>query len=256
MKILIIDDEAAIVHFLKEGLSAQSYIVDSATDGERGSFMARTGSYDLIILDYMLPKLSGPEVLKEIRADRKKTPVLMLTVKSELDSKRAAFTGGADDYLTKPFLFEELLLRVQALVKRPAPAEGQSFRLGNLSLDVKSQIVRRGNRELYLTRREFCLLEYLFRNKGQIVSRSQIMDNVWDYDADPFSNSLETHIASLRRKISGRRQPTLIHTFNGRGYKLALTKLSGPSAAPAPKTNRLPATLSATIKTSSKIIKP
>lgn len=248
MKILIIDDEAAIVQFLKDGLSANGYIVDSAADGERGSFMARTGSYDLIILDYMLPKLNGGAVLREIRQEKNPVPIIMLTVKGELSSKREAFSAGADDYLSKPFLFEELLMRVRALLKRPLPIAGDFFKIEDLSLDARSQIVRRSGREIYLTRREFCLLEYLFRNRDRIVSRSQIMENVWDYNADPFSNSIETHIASLRRKIKGGRQHQLIHTFNGRGYKLAIHKLDDGAASGAKKINGLKRPISAKIK--------
>lgn len=199
--------------------------METAADGERGAFLGRTGNYDLIILDYVLPKLSGPEVLKEIRSDRKNVPVIILTVKSELQAKEQAFNLGADDYLTKPFLFDELLLRINAILKRPNKTEGDLFKIDNLTLSTKSKIIRRGGKELYLTRREFSLLEYLLRNRSQIVSRQQLLEHVWDYNADPFSNSIESHIASLRRKLNQNRNRNLIHTFNGRGYKLALNKL-------------------------------
>lgn len=225
MKILIIDDEPAICQFLKEGLESNLYIVETAADGERGSFLARTGNYDLIILDYMLPKLNGAQVLAEIRGDKKQVPILMLTVKSELKDKNEAFALGADDFLTKPFLFEELLLRVRALLKRPAVIENEFFKIDNLTFSTRSKIVRRGGQEIYLTRREYALLEYLLINRGQIVSRSQILDHVWDFNADPFSNSVETHMASLRRKLNSNGNRNLIHTFNGRGYKMALNKL-------------------------------
>ena len=224
MKILIIDDETAITQFLKDGLEANMYIVETATDGERGAFMGRTGNYDLIILDYNLPKLNGAAVLKEIRQEKKHVPVLMITVRSELTTKNEIFAGGADDYLTKPFLFEELLLRVRALLKRPAKIEGEFYKIDNLTLNTASKIIRRNGREIYLTRREFALLEYLMINRGQIVSRNQILEHVWDYNADPFSNSIETHLASLRRKLNTNKNRNLIHTFTGRGYKLALNK--------------------------------
>ena len=233
MKILIIDDEPAVIEFLKSGLKANLYTVDSATDGERGAFLARTGNYDLIILDYLLPKLNGAEVLKEIRSEKRRVPVLMLTVKAALENKKELFSLGADDYLTKPFLFDELLLRVRALLKRPILVEEELFKVDNLTLSTRTKIVRRGGREIYLTRREFCLLEFLFRSRGQIVSRNQILENVWDYNADPFSNSIETHIASLRRKLKDRRRGDLIHTFNGRGYKLALNKLENAAIGKA-----------------------
>jgi two-component system copper resistance phosphate regulon response regulator CusR len=226
MKILIIDDEPAIVQFLKTGLEANMYVVESATDGERGAFLGRTGNYDLIILDYMLPKLNGAEVLKEIRQDNKHVPVIILSVRSEIKNKEEVFSLGADDYLTKPFLFEELLMHVRALLRRPAKIEEQFFRLDNLTLNLSTQIIKRGGREIYLTRREFALLEYLMLNRDRIISRNQILEHVWDYNADPFSNSIETHIASLRRKLNNKNNRNLIHTFPGRGYKLALNKMS------------------------------
>lgn len=225
MKILIIEDEAAIVKFLHAGLSAQMYTIDSASDGEQGLFLARTSHYDLVILDYSLPKLDGAGVLKEIRQDGQNMPILMLSVRSELIDKETAFNLGADDYLTKPFLLEELLLRVRALLKRPPQIAKELIRLGNLTLCTKNKIVRRNGKEIYLTRREFSLLEFLLRGQGQIISRSEILEHVWDYNADPFSNSIETHIASLRKKLRTDKQPDLIHTFPGRGYKLALEKL-------------------------------
>jgi len=143
MKILIIDDEAAIVQFLKSGLEANMYSVETAEDGERGAFLGRTGNFDLIILDYNLPKLNGAEVLSEIRREEKHIPVLMITVKSELKDKTEIFSRGADDYLTKPFLFEELLLRVKALLKRPSKVEGGIFKIDNLTLNTNSKIIRR-----------------------------------------------------------------------------------------------------------------
>jgi len=228
MKILIIDDEAGIIEFLKQGLENRLFNVESADDGERGAFLARTGCYDLIILDYSLPKLSGPDVLKEIRREKKHVPIIMLTVKSELNNKQEMFDLGADDYLTKPFLFDELILRINALLKRPAKIENELYKIDNLTFNATTKIVRRGGQEIYLTRREFSLLEYLLRHRHLIVSRQQILEHVWDYNADPFSNSIESHIASLRRKLNSRRNRNLIHTFNGRGYKLALNKLSNP----------------------------
>ncbi len=227
MKILIIDDDKNIVQFLKNGLEANMYSVEIAEDGERGAFLGRTGHFDLIILDYNLPKLNGAEVLSEIRHEKKHIPVLMITIKSELKAKTEIFSRGVDDYLTKPFLFEELLLRVRALLKRPPKIEGNFFKIDNLTLNTNSKIIRRAGKEIYLTRREFMLLEYLILHRGQIVSRSQILEHVWDYNADPFSNSIETHLASLRRKLNINKNRNLIHTFTGRGYKLALNKLGG-----------------------------
>ena len=225
MKILIIDDEISILEFLKQGLEAKMFQVETAEDGERGAFLGRTGNYDSIILDYVLPKMDGFEVLKEIRNEKRHIPVIMLTVKSELNMKEKMFALGVDDYLTKPFLFDELLMRINAILKRPAKIEGDLFKVDNLTLNTKTSIVKRGGKEIYLTRREFFLLEYLLRHRGLIVSRQEILEHVWDYNADPFSNSIESHIASLRRKLNKNKNRNLIHTFNGRGYKLALNKL-------------------------------
>lgn len=225
MKILIIDDEAAIVEFLKQGLESHLFSVESASDGERGSFLARTSHYDLIILDYSLPKMNGAEVLKEIRNENKQVPIIMLTVKSEIKDKQEIFNLGVDDYLTKPFLFDELLLRIKAILRRPPKITPGWTRIDNLTFSAAAKTVKRGGREIYLTRREFSLLDLFLRNRGAIVSRQQILESVWDYNADPFSNSIESHIASLRRKLNKNKNRNLIHTFNGRGYKLALNKL-------------------------------
>jgi len=226
MKILIIDDETPLVNFLKKGLESKLFVVEIASDGERGAFLGRAGNYDLIILDYVLPKLSGPEVLREIRQEKQHTPVIMLTVKSELVDKQEMFNLGADDYLTKPFLFDELLLHIQAILRRPNKIEEKIIKIDNLTLNNHSQSVKRGGREICLTRREFCLLEYLLQQRGKIVSRTQLLEHVWDFNADPFSNSVETHIASLRRKLNVNKNRNLIHTFNGRGYKISLRKLN------------------------------
>lgn len=224
MKILVIDDDPAIAQFLKEGLEGKMFTVDTASDGERGAFLGRTGNYDLIILDNCLPGLAGLEVLKEIRREGRHIPVLMLTVKTEISDKQEAFDLGADDYLTKPFLFEELIMHVNALLKRPPKIEGELYKIDNLTLNTRTKMVKRSGREIYLTRREYALLEYLVRQRGQIVSRSQILEHVWDFNADPFSNSLETHVASLRRKLNAKNACNLIHTFTGRGYRLSLKK--------------------------------
>ncbi len=225
MKILIIDDEKNIVEFLKQGLESKMFSVEAAYDGERGAFLGRTGSYDLIILDYILPKMNGVEVLKEIRSENKHIPVIMLTVKSEIKNKEEAFLIGADDYLTKPFLFDELLMRIKAILKRPNKIESEILKIDNLTLSTRTKMIRRGGKEIYLTRREFSLLEYLLRNRGLIVSRQELLEHVWDYNADPFSNSIESHIASLRRKLNQNKNLNIIHTFNGRGYRLSLKKI-------------------------------
>jgi DNA-binding response OmpR family regulator len=223
MKILIIEDELAIADFLKSSLERQLYIVDVASDGQRGAFLGRTNQYDLIILDYLLPKQNGLEVVKEIRLE-KKTPIIMLTVKSELDIKKQAYDLEIDDFLTKPFLLDELFLRIRALLRRPRQIASTLMKMDNLSLDLRKQMVRRGGKMINLTRKEYIILEYLFRNRSEIKSREQIIENVWDMNADPFSNSLDTHIVNLRRKLNKLGECELIHTFPGRGYKLDLKK--------------------------------
>lgn len=223
MKVLIIEDDLVLATFLKSSLESKLFIVDLAHDGERGSFLGRTSHYDLIILDNLLPKMNGPEVLKEIRSE-KNTPIIMLTVKPELDYKKDCFNKGADDYMTKPFLLEELLLRVKALTRRPKDIKNQSIRIGQLIIDCTRQCVKRQGRYINLTRKEYILLEYLARHRGEVKSREQIMENAWDINADPFSNTLETHIANLRKKLKKDKEIELIHTFPGRGYKLDLKK--------------------------------
>jgi DNA-binding response OmpR family regulator len=222
MKILIIDDDKEIVKFLKPSLEAEFYVVDYAHDGEKGSFMARTNHYDLIILDYMMPKKNGLEVLKELRQDKVQSYIIALTVKSELKDKSSLFNAGADDYLSKPFLFEELLLRIKAISKRPPIKETKVLCLDDLKVDLDSQEVYRNKRKIYLTRKEFCLLQYFLNNINRVLSRALILENVWDINADPFSNTIESHVLNLRKKIEAPGKTKLIHTIAGRGYKMAL----------------------------------
>lgn len=224
MKILIIDDEKDIVAFLRTGLKSKAHTIDFAYDGEKGSFMARTNHYDLIVLDYNLPEKNGLEVLKEIRRSGNKAPILALTVNSETEKKGLMFKNGADDYLTKPFLLEEFLWRVEALLRRPLTIKNKKPRLGDLQLDEKRQMVNRQGRNIYLTGKEYALLDFFFRRRDEILSRSQIMENVWENDADPFSNTIEAHIMSLRKKLNKPGETDYIHTFTGRGYKFSLKR--------------------------------
>lgn len=224
MKILIIDDEKDIVSFLSSGLKEKAYIVDCAYDGTKGAFMAKTSHYDLIVLDYNLPEKDGLSVLKEIRKSGVKSLVLALTVSAELDKKELMFKNGVDDYITKPFLIQEFMWRIEALLRRPLNIKIKNPRLGDLQLDTKKQIAIRKNRRIYLTNKEYSLLELFFRRRDEVLSRSQIMENVWEYNADPFSNSIETHIVSLRKKLNQKGEENYIHTFTGRGYKFGLRK--------------------------------
>ncbi|MEK7185577.1 MAG: response regulator transcription factor [Patescibacteria group bacterium] len=222
MRILIVEDNAHIRSLIKLGLEAESFTVDAASDGEKGSFTARTNEYDLIILDLDLPKKRGNTICKEIRRAGKTTPILILSVESELPTKIDLFNMGADDYLTKPFSFEELVARIRSLLRRPHTMLAQTLIAGDITLDTNTQDVSRGKKSIYLTRKEFLLLEYLMRHKGVVVSRGRLLEHVWDLDGDPFSNSIETHICNIRKKISSPRKPELIENVPGRGYKMAV----------------------------------
>lgn len=219
MKILIVEDEVSIANFMKASLESQLYIVDLANDGEQGALLARTGKYDLIILDYLLPRKNGLEIVKEIRRDRH-MPIIMLTVNGDFDCKEQAFNLGVDDFLTKPFLLEELFLRLKALLRRNPETSPNILRVDNLVVNLDKQLVRRKNKIINLTRKEYCILEYLIRHRGEVKSRETIMESVWDINSDPFSNTLDTHILNLRHKLKIEGGVELIHTFTGRGYKL------------------------------------
>lgn len=224
MRILLIEDEKAIINFLKPSLESECFIVDVAEDGERGSFLARTNEYDLIILDYIMPKKNGAQVCREIRKEGKDVPIIMLTVKSDIDDKVNLFNAGVDDYITKPFSLGELLARVKAILRRPRRSEREILKVDDLTFDTKSYAVKRGAKEIYLTRKECALLEYLMKNKGWVISRGMIIEHVWDINFDPFSNTIESHILNLRRKIDLPDKKKLIHTLPGRGYKIDIKK--------------------------------
>lgn len=225
MKILIIEDDIEIVELIKQGLAAESYVIESASNGEKGYLMAFGGVYSLIIIDNFLPQKSGLEIIDALRRAKINTPILMMTVHSSIENKTAAFSAGADDYLTKPFLLEELIIRIKALLRRPVDLEKSFLKMGNLYFDSESNCFKRGHKELYLTKKEYCLLKYFFQHQGKVITRGEILENVWHYNSNPFSNSIETHIASLRKKINSTSNNQLIHTFHGRGYKLSLKKL-------------------------------
>lgn len=225
MRVLVVEDEKKTGIFLKAGLSEKCYSVDLAMDGERGSFLSRTTEYDLIILDNILPRKTGLEICKDIRERGKTTPILMLSVRSDTATKVELLNAGADDYLCKPFSLDELLARVNALLRRPTAMESDILEMDDLKIDTVSHAVVRGRRRLYLTRKEFMLLAYLLRHRGTVVSRGMILEHVWDLDGDPFSNTIESHISSLRRKIDWPGRRKLIHTMPGRGYKIDLSKV-------------------------------
>lgn len=200
-------------------LKAVNFAVDSAQDGERGCFLALTNDYDLIILDCNLPKLSGQEIIKKLRADGRETPILVLTVQTEVNNKVDLLNLGADDYLTKPFAISELLARIKAILRRPKNISGEVLKIADLELDADKFLLTKGGSRIKLSSKEFSLLEYLLANKGRVLPRQEIMEHVWDENADPFSNTIEVHIMKLRRKIESPGQQ-LIFTFSNRGYKI------------------------------------
>jgi DNA-binding response OmpR family regulator len=222
MRILVIEDEERIAHFLKESLEAEYFAVDVAGDGERGSYFARVNDYDLIVLDNMLPKKNGLQVCEEIRESGKTLPILVVSVKTGARDKVDLLNAGADDYLSKPFILEELLARIRALMRRPTPIEKDVLTVEDVMLDCKTGVVRRGDVDLHLTRKEFMLLEYLMRNKGIILSRGMILEHVWDMSVDIFSNTIESHILSLRKKLNDMGRQRLIQTLSGRGYRIGI----------------------------------
>lgn len=220
MRALVIDDERGVRETLAENLRTRCFAVDTAEDGTEGSYLARTNVYDIIILDNMLPEKNGLSVCEEIRSIGNTTPILVLSVLSDAWRKVDLLNAGADDYMIKPFSFEELMARIRALLRRPAVMEGDVISVDTLTIDTKQQTVKREETGIYLTRKEYMLLEYLMRNRGSVLSRAMIMEHVWDMTSDPFSNTIESHVLSLRRKVDKPHQRKLIHTVPGRGYRI------------------------------------
>jgi heavy metal response regulator len=220
MRILIIEDEKKIADFIKRGLKEEGYAVDSAYDGESGLFMAKTNEYDLILLDLMLPKMDGVAVCRGLREEKNPAPVIMLTAKDAVRDKVAGLDAGADDYLTKPFAFEELLARVRAILRKKGSCMPAKLKVADLELDLYTHKVYRAGKEISLTAKEYALLEYLMRNAGSIVTRTMISEHVWDIDFDTFTNVIDVYINYLRNKIDAGFAKKLIHTIRGRGYML------------------------------------
>lgn len=222
MRILVIDDDKEVRDYLRSTLEAESFAVDIAEDGKKGSYDARTNDYDLILLDNVMPEKTGFEVCREIRQSGKMTPIMMLSVKAEIEDRVRHLDCGADDYLAKPYSHDELLARIRAMLRREARAAAgpEVFACGYVSLNPTTQEVRSGARGIYLTRKEFALLELLLKNKGKVVSRGMIMEHVWDMDGNPLSKTIETHVLNVRKKIERRGRP-LIRNVPGRGYKIS-----------------------------------
>lgn len=219
MRILLVEDEPGVSRFIKKGLEEENYTVDLAENGEDGLDLAVTETYDLIILDIMLPKLDGFEVCAGARREGVTTPILMLTAKVSVKDKVRGLDGGADDYLTKPFSFEEFLARIRSLTRRSAGAAPE-LSVGQITINLQSHRVFIGENEITLRPKEYAVLEYLLQNRGRIVTRTQIIDNVWGYDFDSNTNLVDVHIKSLRKKIAEFSDQAYIHTKRGMGYML------------------------------------
>ena len=220
MRLLLVEDDPHLGRFIQKGLQEERYAVDVATDGEEGLCLATVNQYDLIILDIMLPKLDGFGVCRKLRADRKTTPILMLTAREAVEDKVAGLDTGADDYLTKPFAFTELLARVRALLRRGSALPSGRLKVLDLELDPVSHRVWRAGQEIPLTNKEFALLEYLLRNTNHVLTRTAIIEHVWDIHYDSMTNIVDVHIRALRSKIDRTFPPPLIHTVRGVGYVL------------------------------------
>lgn len=223
MRILVVEDEVKIAQAMKKGLEQEAFAVDVVHDGQEGYAFATTEEYDLLILDIMLPKKDGVALCKELRAEGFETPILMLTAKDQVGDKVKGLNAGADDYLAKPFAFEELVARVKALGRRPRKALGTLLCFSDLTLDTVTYEVTRAGQKIALSTTEFALLEYLLRNPNRTLTKQQIMSHVWDYDADILPNTVEVYIGYLRNKIDKPfKGPNLIQTVRGFGYKIGI----------------------------------
>lgn len=220
MRILLVEDDPRMANVIAKGLREHSYAVDVAQDGEAGLYQAAINDYDVIVLDVLLPKRDGYEVCRELRTHGNTTPLLMLTARASIDDRVTGLDAGADDYLTKPFSFRELLARIHALLRRDSQLRPDVLEIGDLVVDSISHRVSRADREVQLTAKEYALLEYLARRAGQLVSRAEIAAHVWDDMFDPFSNTIEVYINRLRKKIDEQHSVKLLHTRRGEGYML------------------------------------
>jgi heavy metal response regulator len=220
MRILIIEDEGKIAAFIKRGLKEEGYAVDVAADGEQGYFLASTQGCDLIILDLMLPGLDGLTLCRKLRAEGNEARILVLTARDKVGDKVQGLNAGADDYLTKPFAFEELLARVRALLRKREAGAPTKLQVADLTMDLLTHKVLRAGREIELTAREFALLEYLIRNVGIVVTRTMIAEHVWDVNFDTFTNVIDVYMSYLRDKIDRAFPDKLIQTVRGRGYMI------------------------------------
>lgn len=222
MRVLVVEDEHRIASAIKKGLEQEAFAVDVAFDGESGYDLASSEDYDVIVLDLMLPKMDGLEICRQLRKDKIHTPILILTAKGDVEDKVNGLNCGADDYLTKPFAFTELLARISALTRRPQKSLDTVLKVDDLIIDTVSYQVKRSGTEIKLSKKEFSLLSYMMRHKGKILTKDQIINHVWDYNADVLPNTVEVYIGYLRNKIDKpfKKKSTLIHTVRGFGYKV------------------------------------
>lgn len=220
MRILLVEDEPGIANFIRQGLTETAYAVDVAFDGLAGLDYAVSAEYDVLILDIMLPKLNGLDLMEELRRRDVRTPTLMLTARDTIDDRVAGLDAGADDYLVKPFAFAELLARVRSLLRRPPLQSGSILRVADLELDTAHHQVRRGRRLIDFSPKEFAMLEYLMRHPNQVLTRTQIGEHVWNFDFYNESNVVDVYVGYLRRKIDKGQPLPLIHTVRGVGYRI------------------------------------
>lgn len=220
MRILVVEDSRRLAGIVRRGLQEEGYAVDNAYDGEEAQYMAETTPFDLIVLDVMLPKKDGLTVCRELRAKKVNTLVLMLTAKDAVEDRVAGLDAGADDYLVKPFAFNELLARVRALLRREGLPKSPRLQVGDLTMDVLTRDVRRGERAIELTAKEYAILEYFMRRPNVVVTRTMLGESVWDYEFDGLSNIIDVYVRRLRRKIDTNGQGSLIQTLRGAGYRL------------------------------------
>lgn len=220
MRILVVEDERRLSNVIKKGFVEDGFAVDQAYDGEEGQYLAEGEQYDLIVLDIMLPKMDGLQLCKELRKKNIKTPILMLTAKSTTEDKVAGLDSGADDYITKPFSFVEFRSRVHALIRRSHQETSPTLQIEDLEVDPLKHIVKRGEKPINLTPKEFAVLELLLRHRGEVVSRTMIIEHVWDYNFDGMSNVVDVFVVALRKKIDSGAKKKLIQTIHGVGYKV------------------------------------
>jgi len=220
VRLLVVEDEKKVARFVKQGLEEEGYAVDVAHDGEEGLRMGLDRVHDLIILDISLPRMDGLQVLRRLRQEKVGKPVLLLTVRATIEDKVLGLDAGADDYLTKPFAFQELVARIRALLRRGGGSGSSLLKYADLTLDPARRAVFRGETRIDLTAREFALLEYFLRNPERVLSRTMILDHVWDYDFDPETNVIDVYVNYLRKKIDSDREIKLLHTVRGAGYVL------------------------------------